>query len=217
MGQIRAAGKVHIFRFELTEKSRIHSVHRSHSPSPALPSFSTLFLFYSFFPRAIPRSFLSVCFSRRERVSSPSRLLSFLPKTRSFLPYVKADLRVSALAAAEVPPLAITMKDGHWAQGPDHSWQTHARATFVVNSGSTEMLNITMAPRHKARTSTANFYFDRHAINMLLRLVRRQITIYRWLLLWLVPSLLHISFNISSSVSFARDAFRKRVTIAPLW
>lgn len=44
------------------------------------------------------------------------------------------------------------------------------------------MVNIAVASRHKARTSTANFYFDRRAINMPLRLVRRQITIYRWLL-----------------------------------
>lgn len=177
------------------------------------------FLFFSLFSCSalsyytIPRSFLSISFSHHKRVSSSSRLLSFLLKTCSFLPHVKVDLGVSAPAAAEVPPLAITMKDGHWARGPDHFWQTHAWAAFVVSWESTKMMNIAMAPRHKVRISTANFYFDRRAINMLLRLVRQQITIYRWLL----PRTFAVTYLFqffSFPVSFAHDTFRQMMSLS---
>lgn len=114
-------------------------------PIPAFLSFSLSHTLFS----CSALSHLDLSFPSPFLTANVSRfLLSFLFETCSFLPYVKADLRVSALAAAEVPPLAITMKDGHWARGPDHSWQTHAWATFVVTSGSMEIVDITVASSH---------------------------------------------------------------------
>lgn len=50
----------------------------------------------------------------------------------SFLSYVKAQPRVSAPTAAEVPPLAITMKDGHriWPR----SFLTNTRLRYVAGT-----------------------------------------------------------------------------------
>lgn len=107
---------------------------------------------------------------------------------------------------------SISDNNERWTLGSEpRSFLTNTRVDRVrCHFGDPrEMVNIAVASRHKARTSTANFYFDRRAINMPLRLVRRQITIYRWLLPRLVPSLLHISFNISFPVSFAHACFRR--------
>lgn len=81
------------------------------------------------------------------------------------------------------------------------------------------MVNITTAraSRHKTRTSTVNFYFDRRAINMLLRLVRRQITIHRWLLPWLVLSLLHIFLSIFPFLSLSLTMLSENVSLSRLF
>lgn len=80
-----------------------------------------------------------------------------------------------------------------------------------------EMVNIAVASRHKARTSTANFYFDRRAINMPLRLVRRQITIYRWLLPRLVPSLATYLFQYFLSRLLRSRVFSEDVSLSLLF
>lgn len=131
MGQIRAAGKVHIFRFELTEKSRIHSVHRSCSPSPSLfslsPSFSDVLPFSLYHSSIFPFRLL---FSPRMCLVSVAPSFLSPPDSSSFLSVRKDGLESECSGGSRSS--SISDNNERWTLGSEpRSFLTNTRVGHV--------------------------------------------------------------------------------------